>query len=81
MTQMEDWLAGGDLRSDGASSEVADFVRAQPDWSDERKREYLQWSQEVVGRLEGTNACLERMFEERVRQAERLLFPEGGAGT
>jgi guanosine-3',5'-bis(diphosphate) 3'-pyrophosphohydrolase len=61
---------------------VTELVHSPPaGWSDERKREYLQWAQEVVGRLEGTNACLERMFEERVRQAERLLFSEGGAGT
>lgn len=31
MTQMEHWLAGGDLRSDGASNEVADLVRNQLD--------------------------------------------------
>lgn len=29
MTQMEDWLAEGDLRSDGASADVADLVRGQ----------------------------------------------------
>lgn len=31
MSQREDWLAGGDLRSDGASSEVADLDCSQPD--------------------------------------------------
>lgn len=31
MTQMEGWLAGGDLRSDGASNEVADLVCGQLD--------------------------------------------------
>jgi HEAT repeat protein len=30
-SQMEDWLAGGDLRSDGASNEVADLVRDRLD--------------------------------------------------
>jgi HEAT repeat protein len=28
---MEGWLAGGDLRSDGASNQVADLVLSQPD--------------------------------------------------
>ncbi len=31
MSQMEDWLTGGDLRSDGASNEVADLVRGELD--------------------------------------------------
>ena len=30
MTQLENWLAGGDLRSDGASNEVAGFVIQNP---------------------------------------------------
>jgi HEAT repeat protein len=30
-SQMEDWLAGGDLRSDGASNDVADLVKSQTD--------------------------------------------------
>ncbi len=31
MPQIEAWLGGGDLRSDGASNQVAEFVIAQPD--------------------------------------------------
>ncbi len=30
MAQLEDWLSGGDLRSDGASNEVAEFVKSSP---------------------------------------------------
>jgi HEAT repeat protein len=44
MTQMEDWLAGGDLRSDGASNEVADLVRSQ-----------LDLLPELLGALESTD--------------------------
>jgi guanosine-3',5'-bis(diphosphate) 3'-pyrophosphohydrolase len=34
-----------------------------PDWSLERKREYFDWTKEIVDRIRGTNARLERRFD------------------
>jgi guanosine-3',5'-bis(diphosphate) 3'-pyrophosphohydrolase len=38
--------------------------RAPDGWSLERKREYFDWAKEVVDRLRGTHAELERRFDE-----------------
>jgi guanosine-3',5'-bis(diphosphate) 3'-pyrophosphohydrolase len=41
---------------------------APADWSLERKREYFDWAKEVVDRIRGTNARLERRFDALYRR-------------
>ena len=38
-----------------------------PDWSLERRREYFDWAKSVVDELRGTNAQLERRFDQAYR--------------
>ena len=43
---------------------VRDIIQSPPaDWSQERKREYLVWSNLVVNGLRGTNIKLEKIFD------------------
>jgi GTP diphosphokinase / guanosine-3',5'-bis(diphosphate) 3'-diphosphatase len=46
-------------------------VAADPpaDWNTERRREYLDWTEEVVRGCRGTNAALERCYDEALREA------------
>jgi GTP diphosphokinase / guanosine-3',5'-bis(diphosphate) 3'-diphosphatase len=46
-----------------------------PDWSVRRKIEYIEWARRVVQGLRGTNAALEKKFDEAARTAERSLVP------
>jgi GTP diphosphokinase / guanosine-3',5'-bis(diphosphate) 3'-diphosphatase len=49
---------------------VRDIIERPPVlWSRERRIEYLSWSAAVVEGLRGTNAAMERMFDEVVAQA------------
>ena len=66
------------LRSAGAKliklgDKIANIrdVAADPpaDWSTERRREYLDWTEEVVRGCRGTNAALERCYDEALREA------------
>jgi (p)ppGpp synthase/HD superfamily hydrolase len=43
------------------------------EWSLERKREYLDWSERVVAGCRGSNAALERAFAETLAEGRRLL--------
>src|SRR6185369_17097141 len=43
------------------------------EWSLERKREYLDWSERVVAGCLGSNAALERAFAETLAEGRRLL--------
>jgi hypothetical protein len=45
------------------------------DWSVGRKREYIDFSCRVVNALRGTNAVLEKQFDEAARAAEQSLVP------
>ena len=52
---------------------LRDISRTPPvDWSTERKQEYFDWAKEVVDRIRGTHATLERLFDEAY-----ALRPEG----
>ena len=42
-------------------------------WSLERKREYLNWSRRVVAGCRGSNEALERLFDDKVREASSSL--------
>ena len=39
-----------------------------PNWSLERRREYLQWAERVVAGCRGSNSSLERRFDEVLRE-------------
>lgn len=46
---------------------------AAPDWSLERKREYLDWAERVVAGLRGCNSKLEENFDDVLRKAHERL--------
>jgi len=48
-----------------------------PDWSVERRHEYVEWAKEVVAGLRGTSPWLEKQFDEAVENAVRSLLPLG----
>ena len=50
-------------------SNLRDIVATPPsDWSLERKREYFDWAKQVVDQVRGTNAKLERRFDQLYRR-------------
>jgi GTP diphosphokinase / guanosine-3',5'-bis(diphosphate) 3'-diphosphatase len=50
-------------------SNLNDLARAPPpDWTLARRREYFDWSRDVVAGLKGTNVRLERAFERAYRR-------------
>jgi guanosine-3',5'-bis(diphosphate) 3'-pyrophosphohydrolase len=55
-------------------SNVQDILQSPPsDWSLERKREYLLWSQKVVAGLRGVNTNLESHYDELLAAGKVLL--------
>ena len=48
-----------------------------PEWSLERRREYPQWAEKVVAGCRGSNANLERRFDEVLREGWLNLGREG----
>jgi guanosine-3',5'-bis(diphosphate) 3'-pyrophosphohydrolase len=46
-----------------------------PNWSLERRREYLDWAERVVAGLRGTNSPLEELFDRLLREGRDLLDP------
>ena len=53
-------------------SNVRDVLENPPDgWSRERCREYVEWGAKVVAGLRGTNAELEKRFDELAEKARR----------
>jgi guanosine-3',5'-bis(diphosphate) 3'-pyrophosphohydrolase len=53
---------------------VRDVTSDQPpDWSVERRREYLDWSEQVVAGCRGANAALEREFDKVVKQGRAVI--------
>jgi guanosine-3',5'-bis(diphosphate) 3'-pyrophosphohydrolase len=50
-------------------SNLRDIIASPPaGWSAERKREYFDWAKQVVDQVRGTNARLERRFDQLYRQ-------------
>ncbi len=43
------------------------------DWSAERRREYLDWTEQVVNGLRGQNPALEARYDEVLAEARRVL--------
>jgi guanosine-3',5'-bis(diphosphate) 3'-pyrophosphohydrolase len=57
---------------------VRDVIHSPPpQWSKERRREYLQWAKKVVEGCRGSNAHLERRFDEVFQEGWRMLEPSG----
>ena len=53
---------------------VGDIARhPPPDWTDERRRNYFNWTKQVIDRVRGTNAALESCYDEALRQAREIL--------
>jgi GTP diphosphokinase / guanosine-3',5'-bis(diphosphate) 3'-diphosphatase len=56
------------------SCNVRDLAGSPPkDWSLERRREYLLWTERVVAGLSGTNPALEAYYESELRSGKMLL--------
>jgi guanosine-3',5'-bis(diphosphate) 3'-pyrophosphohydrolase len=53
---------------------VGDIARHPPaDWSLVRRRNYFDWTAEVIDRVRGTNAALESCYDEALRQAREIV--------
>ena len=53
---------------------VRDVTRDPPsDWSVDRRKEYLDWSEQVIAGCRGVNAALERRFDEVLKEGRRLI--------
>jgi guanosine-3',5'-bis(diphosphate) 3'-pyrophosphohydrolase len=53
---------------------VGDIARhPPPDWTLVRRRNYFDWTAEVIDRVRGTNAALETCYDEVLRQAREIL--------
>ena len=51
-------------------SNVRDITVAPPeDWPLDRRKDYVRWAEDVIQEVRGTNAALERHFDEIARQA------------
>jgi guanosine-3',5'-bis(diphosphate) 3'-pyrophosphohydrolase len=42
-------------------------------WPLSRRQEYLDWTEQVVGRLRGTNSSLEKLYDELLAEGRRVL--------
>jgi guanosine-3',5'-bis(diphosphate) 3'-pyrophosphohydrolase len=47
-------------------------------WSIERRREYLDWTEQVIAGLRGANAALEARYDEALREAREEVGKAGG---
>jgi guanosine-3',5'-bis(diphosphate) 3'-pyrophosphohydrolase len=53
---------------------VRDVTHAPPDgWSVERRREYLDWTEQVVAGCRGASAALERHYDQLLAEGQRAL--------
>jgi (p)ppGpp synthase/HD superfamily hydrolase len=53
---------------------VGDIARHPPsDWTVDRRRNYFNWTKQVIDRVRGTNAALESCYDEALRQAREIL--------
>ena len=57
-------------------SNVSDVTFNPPDWPVQRRREYLDWAEQVVTGLRGCNSELEQAFDTVMRVARRKLAEE-----
>jgi guanosine-3',5'-bis(diphosphate) 3'-pyrophosphohydrolase len=53
---------------------IRDVAHSPPqDWDLQRRKEYLDWASEVIDGCRGTNAHLERYFDESMQRATEVL--------
>ena len=53
---------------------VRDIIQAPPDgWSPQRRREYLDWTEQVVAGCRGASAALERYYDRLLADGRRSL--------
>lgn len=56
-------------------SNIRDVVENPPDgWSEQRRREYVDWGEKVINGLRGANSDLEKHFDELIENARQKLF-------
>lgn len=54
------------------TANLEDLIQLPPmDWSDDRKREYANWSESVVQHLRGTNVALEARYDHALKECRR----------
>ena len=59
---------------------VRDVTRDPPeDWSLERRRDYLDWTEKVVAGLRGTNAALESLYDKTLARGRETVSEEEAA--
>lgn len=55
-------------------SNITDIMNAPPKgWSARRRREYVEWGQDVIARIRGTNESMEQHFDELCAHAFRTI--------
>ena len=55
-------------------SNIGDVLENPPDgWSNQRRREYVEWGEKVIAGLRGANANLEKRFDELTAKAAKIL--------
>jgi len=55
-------------------SNIRDVIENPPSgWSVERRREYVEWGEDVVAGLRGANADLEKLFDETAERARQQI--------
>jgi guanosine-3',5'-bis(diphosphate) 3'-pyrophosphohydrolase len=56
-------------------SNLRDIVHSPPaNWSNERRIEYLDWSEKVVAGLRGVNPALENLYDQILNEAKETLY-------
>lgn len=70
-------LAAKQLKLADKICNVRDIAYAPPDhWPRQRRMEYLQWAEAVIDGLRGSNAPLEKYFNDTLAQARQKLDEE-----
>lgn len=55
-------------------SNITDVIdRPAEDWDDRRRREYVDWGEDVAAGLRGVNTALESHFDELIKRARRSI--------
>jgi guanosine-3',5'-bis(diphosphate) 3'-pyrophosphohydrolase len=58
---------------------VRDVTHRPPaDWTADRRREYLDWTEQVVAGCRGVNPALERCFDEALREGRSVITEAAG---
>jgi guanosine-3',5'-bis(diphosphate) 3'-pyrophosphohydrolase len=63
--------------ADKTSNLRAISLSPAPDWSIERRLEYIRWAKQVVAALRGVSPWLEQQFDDAAKRAEESVSPLG----